>query len=185
MTLTSEIMWSLLSRKVRILLEFGYCHKHYMYSNTWTSASASIYPKYRVKIKTNLHIMKMPSWNISLWIAPFEWAMTLSLPFAAVWPIIWQPHVYQAPVFYQQCDTLPHSVSRLSELLIMNTKIISYLFLNKLLLMSHLTHWGRYKMDAISQTTLSNAFSWMKILEFRLKFHWNLFPRFQLIISQH
>ena len=29
-----------------------------------------------------------------------------------------------------------------------------------------LTHWGRDNMDAISQTTLLNAFSWMKMLEF-------------------
>ena len=29
---------------------------------------------------------------------------------------------------------------------------------------SLLTHWGRDKMAAIFQTTLSNAFSWMKIL---------------------
>ena len=35
-----------------------------------------------------------------------------------------------------------------------------------------LTHWGRDKMDAISQTPFSSAFSWMKIFEFRLKFHW-------------
>ena len=40
-------------------------------------------------------------------------------------------------------------------------------------LTSSLTHWGRDKMDAISQTTLSNAFSWMKMLEFRLTFHWS------------
>ena len=40
-----------------------------------------------------------------------------------------------------------------------------------------LTHWGRAKMAAVSQTTLSNAFSWMKMLEFRLKFHWSLFLR--------
>ena len=33
-----------------------------------------------------------------------------------------------------------------------------------------LTHWGRDKVDAISQTTFSNAFSWMKIFEYRLKF---------------
>ena len=31
----------------------------------------------------------------------------------------------------------------------------------------NLTHWGRAKMAAISQTTLSVAFSWMKMLEFR------------------
>ena len=45
-----------------------------------------------------------------------------------------------------------------------------------------LTHWGRDKMAAISQTILSNAFSWMKILEFRLKFHWSLFLRVQLTV---
>ena len=37
-------------------------------------------------------------------------------------------------------------------------------------------------MDAISQTTFSNAFSWMKMQEFRLRFHWSLFRRFELII---
>ena len=48
-----------------------------------------------------------------------------------------------------------------------------------------LTHWGRDKMDAISQTPFSSAFSWMKIFEFRLKFHWSLFLRVQLTIFQH
>ena len=38
-----------------------------------------------------------------------------------------------------------------------------------------LTHWGRDKMAAISQTTLSDSFSWTKMLKFRLKFHWSLF----------
>ena len=41
------------------------------------------------------------------------------------------------------------------------------------------------QMDAISQTTFSNAFSWMKMFEFRLKFHWSLFPRVKLTIFQH
>ena len=40
------------------------------------------------------------------------------------------------------------------------------------------------QMDAISQTTFSNAFSWMKMFEFRLKFHWSMFPRVQLTIFQ-
>ena len=48
-----------------------------------------------------------------------------------------------------------------------------------------LTHWGRDKMDAISLTTCSSAFSWMKMFEFRLKFHWSLFLRVQLTIIQH
>ena len=47
------------------------------------------------------------------------------------------------------------------------------------------THWGRDKMAAVAQTTLSNAFSWMKISEFRLRFHWSLFLREQLTIIQH
>ena len=40
-------------------------------------------------------------------------------------------------------------------------------------------------MVAIFQTTSSNAFSWIKMYEFRLRFHWSLFLRFQLTISQH
>ena len=34
------------------------------------------------------------------------------------------------------------------------------------------------------QTIFSNVSS-MKVFEFRLKFHWSLFPRVQLIVSQH
>ena len=49
----------------------------------------------------------------------------------------------------------------------------------------HLTHWGRDKIDAISQTTFSSAFCWMKMYEFRLKFHWSLFIRVSLTIFQH
>ena len=48
-----------------------------------------------------------------------------------------------------------------------------------------LTHWGRDKMAIIFQTTFSNAFSLMKMDEFRLRFHQSLFPRFQLTIFQH
>ena len=48
-----------------------------------------------------------------------------------------------------------------------------------------LSHWGRDKIAAISQTTFSKAFSSKKFFEFRLKFDWNLFPWVQLKISQH
>ena len=48
-----------------------------------------------------------------------------------------------------------------------------------------LAHWGRDKMNAISQPTFSNAFSLMKMFEFWLKFHWSLFLRVQLTIFQH
>ena len=36
-----------------------------------------------------------------------------------------------------------------------------------------LTHWGQDKMAAIFQTTLSNAFSWMKMYKFRFRFVFN------------
>ena len=55
---------------------------------------------------------------------------------------------------------------------------------NKLKL-GHLTHWGWHQIDAISQTTLSNAFPRMKMNEFRLGFHWSLFLKFELTIFQH
>ena len=48
-----------------------------------------------------------------------------------------------------------------------------------------LTHWGRDKMDALLQTTLSNAFSWMNMIEFGFIFHWSLFLRVQLTIFHH
>ena len=53
-----------------------------------------------------------------------------------------------------------------------------------LVLHKWLTHWGRDKMAAISKTTFSNAFLWMKIYEFRLRFQWRLFLRFELTIFQ-
>ena len=46
-------------------------------------------------------------------------------------------------------------------------------------------HWSRNQMAAISQTTFSNAFFWMKMYEFGLRFHWSLFLVVQLTILQH
>ena len=47
------------------------------------------------------------------------------------------------------------------------------------------THWYWDKMAAIFQPSFSNAFSWMKMYEFRLRFYWSLFLRVQLTIFQH
>ena len=41
------------------------------------------------------------------------------------------------------------------------------------------------KMPAVSQTIFSDAFSWMKIFVLWLKFHWGLFLRVELTITQH
>ena len=48
-----------------------------------------------------------------------------------------------------------------------------------------LTHWGRDKMDAISQTTFWRAFSSMKIVECWIDFHWSMFVKVQLTIIRH
>ena len=53
------------------------------------------------------------------------------------------------------------------------------------MLKDKLTHWGRDKMAAIFQTIFSNAFSWMKMHELWLRFHWSLFLRVKLTIFQH
>ena len=48
-----------------------------------------------------------------------------------------------------------------------------------------LNHLPLDKLAAISQTTFSNAFSWMKIFEFQIKFHWNTFLGVWSIICQY
>ena len=53
---------------------------------------------------------------------------------------------------------------------IFNISTIQGMFQQAYELLNNLTHWGREQMDAVSQTTFSNAFSWMKMFEFRLKF---------------
>ena len=57
-----------------------------------------------------------------------------------------------------------------------NTERIMYMILGINCVDLILTYWGRYKMADISQTILSNVFSATNTLEFRLKFHWSLFP---------
>ena len=40
-----------------------------------------------------------------------------------------------------------------------------------------LTAWGKGKMAAVSQTTFSSAFPWMKMFKYSIEFHWNVFLR--------
>ena len=78
------------------------------------------------------------------------------------------------PTFSQRYSTVCHKVEHLVTCFLVAVSFFFHL---------HLTHWGREKMDAISQTTFSSAFSWMKMFEFRLKFHWSLFLGVQLIFQ--
>ena len=52
-----------------------------------------------------------------------------------------------------------------------------YLFENNSEVQLVLTHWDRDKMAAISQTTFSSAFSWMKSFESEIRFHLNMLLR--------
>ena len=69
-------------------------------------------------------------------------------------------------------------------------KVVSYQWLNKPFHKAQFeckssTHWGGDKVAAVSQTTFSNAFYWMKMYEFWFRFHWSLFLRLQSTIFQH
>ena len=91
--------------------------------------------------------------------------LTVFLP-----PIQWNP-VRNALTYQLKNVTLIHSVFKA----LANQDVMSF----------ELTHWGWDKMAAVFQTTLSNAFSWIKMLWFWLKFHWSLFLLVQLTIFQH
>ena len=56
---------------------------------------------------------------------------------------------------------------------------------HSLLIMPFLTNLSLEKMAVVSQTILPDAFSWMKCFVFCLNFHWTLFLRAQLSITQH
>ena len=48
-----------------------------------------------------------------------------------------------------------------------------------------LTHWGQEKMTEIFQLSYLNTFTWTKVYQFRLRFCWSLFLRFELTTFQH
>ena len=75
-----------------------------------------------------------------------------------------------------------HATTALPSRRVQNSAAILTLEFHKQSMRYHLTHWGRDEIDAISQTTFSNAFYWIKIIEFRLEFNWSLFLRFELTI---
>ena len=78
-----------------------------------------------------------------------------------------------------------HSVDDLLNSIFPGIIIVSVMTWVQLKVKCLLTHCGRDKMAAFSQTTFSSAFSWMKMFEFQLKFHWSLFLRVQLTIIHH
>ena len=120
---------------------------------------------------------------------PWTW---LSLPFtitrqwnsAGLWKFSW----------WKKKICIPHIVSTMAsdaQLLVLPGHQQPWYWHHYLRIFQHqqwmagLTHWGRDKMAAFSQTTFSNAFSSIKMFELRIKFHWSLFLMVQLTIFQH
>ena len=127
------------------------------------------YQSMKMPFTKPLHISHNSSKNAPLLARKFTWGVNLR---------VYTPKSY-IYVFARKSTTSP-----LPSNLDVPDRPVCY-GLQGLLDLRCLAHWGRDKMDAFSQTTLSNAFSWMKILEFRLKCHWSLFLRVLLTIFQH
>ena len=85
-------------------------------------------------------------------------------------------HIYLYRTFNNFRETLLDSLNTLLDTLCGKTGVRMCSGVPKKCgLCAHLTHWGRDKMATFFQTAFSNAFSWMKMSEFRLKYHWSLF----------
>ena len=114
-----------------------------------------------------------------VWILPIgEFVLYTILcikPDITVWKCHFSCYPVDVNVFTQTTTTLLSSTS--PPLIVVNKHSTYHLERMHALLCSTilLTHWSRDKMATIFQTTFSNAFSWMKMMEFRLEFQCNLF----------
>ena len=77
---------------------------------------------------------------------------------------------------YKWCPCLLHMGSDNS---------LTVLLIGYIPLQIDVTHYDWGKVAAVFQTTFWNGFSWIKMHQLRLIFHWSLFPRVQLTIFQH
>ena len=88
---------------------------------------------------------------------------------------------YFLDVLQRQCKvTINYAAYFVDIFVILNIQMVISYSEYVLGIVSSLTHWGRDKMAAISQTTLSNAFSWMKMYELRLRIRWSFFPNVRI-----
>ena len=93
---------------------------------------------------------------------PFVWRIHW-LPFPSIRTSNVEPFSYNK-LLNQQCSCRWYETQwRLRDVTVMrNGLVLNPQLSNR----THLTHWGRDKIDAISQTTFSRAFSSMKIVHF-------------------
>ena len=132
-----------------------------------------------------------------------EFIADLGTPQTIFRPASWRPcfkiHDNPTPTSPRLFNSLPCYIisyqplcSEVTGILIQVTRCISSCnscnFASGLNMIQHsvLIHTLRPRqMAAFFQTTFSNAFSWMKMYQFRLRFHWGLFLLVQLTIFQH
>ena len=115
----------------------------------------------------NVNSLDPEVWGSNLYFSNVNWQL-LS------WLFIWNMPKLNAGRLHEWLVNIAYdSTKSLPEAIVTTSKAVN------------LTHWGRDKMAAIFQTTFSNAFSSVKMYEFRLRFHWGLFPMVQLTIFQH
>ena len=110
--------------------------------------------------------------NIPLLAQIMAWCRPGDKPLSEPMMVILSTHI---------CVTRPQWVNAWTNNYIPQKNMVGYLSIS----LSQLTHWGRDKMNTIFQMTFSNGFSWMKMYEFQLTFHWSLFLGVQLTIFQH
>ena len=101
------------------------------------------------------------------------------------WPMVFvnKSHPIREDIFIKQvrsgmCDDKVSSGKQCANLAFLDSSIIWKVCLGWLI--SPWTKWPPFW-----QKIFSHAFSWMKMIEFWFKFHWNLFLGVKLTISQH
>ena len=70
-------------------------------------------------------------------------------------------------------------------LILSQTSTVAVYAITDYYLYQDLTHWGRDHIYAVLKTVFLNAYSWMKLYEFILRFHWSLFLKVQLTYFKH
>ena len=110
------------------------------------------------------------------------------LPYSDVFTMTWFISIVLASIFWCVYYDLVHFHCTCFHILMCLLWPGSFPLFSHLKLQSkyfQLTHLPLDKMAAIPQTLFSDAFSWMKSFVFWSRFHWILFLRVQLTITQH
>ena len=165
--------------------------------------SEKAYPCQCEMTHTCKHIMEMLLIQHAMLILQFKWILYFLNHFLprsrrviSLWPngaIWWRGSALTLTQLMAWCLMTPRHklkqcwliISEVIPLRAISQEMHKISVLDRSLKITHLTHWGWDKMAAIFQTTFSYVFSWKKMNDIRLKFHWRLFLRLKLTIFQH